>query len=110
MCLIIHSRVPCIYIYKPTVWPVASRNLFLDIQVMKLLFGQFTLFARANLYYPTIRPCSYFSTIFVAHLPVRWDVRETVVHLCVLEDDWNVHVTGTFDTNALQYQYLWCHL
>ena len=57
-------------VYKPTVRPVASRSLFLNIQLLTLLLVEYTLFARANLYYPTIRLCSYFSIIFVAHLRV----------------------------------------
>ena len=38
------------------------------IQVMTLLLKEFTMFASENLCYPTTRPCSYFSTIFAAHL------------------------------------------
>ena len=52
-----------LHVYKPTVWPVASRSLFLDIQVVTLLLGKYTLFACANLNYATT---SYFSTIFKA--------------------------------------------
>ena len=48
--------------------PVASRSLFFDVQVLTLLSEKYTLFARANLCYPTTRLCSYFSTIYAAHL------------------------------------------
>ena len=34
-----------LHLYKPTVQPVASRSLFLDIQVVALLLGEYTLFA-----------------------------------------------------------------
>ena len=61
----IHSRV-----YKPTALPGESCSLFLDIQEVTLLLGKYTLFSSANLYYPTTRLSSYFSTIFVAHLRV----------------------------------------
>ena len=57
-------------IYKPTVLPVASSSLFFDLQVVTLLLGKYTLFARANLCYPTTRLCSYFSPISAAHLRV----------------------------------------
>ena len=50
--------------------PVASRNLFFDIQVVTLLLGEYTLFASANLCYPTTKLHSYFSTVFAAHLRV----------------------------------------
>ena len=63
-----HTLACALHVYKPTVQPVASHCLFLDIQVATLLLGGFSLCARANLYYPTIRVFSYFSTIFVAHL------------------------------------------
>ena len=59
-----------LHVYKPQVWPVASRILFLDIQVVILSLGEFSLFAHANLYHPTTRVCLYFSTILVAHLHV----------------------------------------
>ena len=63
-----------LHVYKSTKQPVASR-LFLDIQVVTLLLGEYTLFAQGNLYYPTTRLHSYyFSTIFVAH--ERWNIRE----------------------------------
>ena len=62
-------------VYLPTMWPIASCQLFFDIQVLTLLLGEYTLFARTNLYYLTTRLRSYFSIIFVAHF-VRWDVRE----------------------------------
>ena len=68
---VMYDTLTCtLHVYKPTVWLVASRSLFLDFQPVRLLLGQFTLFAHANLYYPTNRLRSYFSTIFVAHLPV----------------------------------------
>ena len=41
-------------------------NLFFDVQEVTLLLGKHTLFARANLCYPTTRLYSYFSTIFAA--------------------------------------------
>ena len=50
--------------------PVDSRSLFFDVQEVTLLLRKYTLFARANLYYPTSRLCSYLSTIFAAHLRV----------------------------------------
>ena len=59
-----------LHVYKPTLQPVASRRLFFDVQVVTLLLGEHTLFACANIYYPTTRLCSYFSAIFVAHLGV----------------------------------------
>ena len=60
-----------LHVYKPTVQPVASHSLFLDIQVVTLLLGGFTLFANAHaLYRPTTRLHSNFSTIFEAHLRV----------------------------------------
>ena len=54
---------------------VAGCSLFLDIyfntvQVSDTLFERIHVFASANLCYPTIRPCSYFSIIFAAHLRV----------------------------------------
>ena len=48
----------------------AARSMFFDVQVLTLLLEEFTLFASANLCYPTTSPCSYFSTIFAAHLRV----------------------------------------
>ena len=57
--------------YKPTAWPVASHSLYLDIQIVALLLEQFSLFARANLYYPTTRVCLYFSTVFWVHLRIH---------------------------------------
>ena len=53
---------------KPTVRPVASRTLFFNLQVVRLLLAEYTLFACGNLCYPTTRVRSYFSTIFAAHL------------------------------------------
>ena len=44
-----------LHVYKPTVRPVANRSLFLDIQEVTLLLGEYTLFARTNLYYPNTR-------------------------------------------------------
>ena len=44
-----------LHVHKPTVQLVASRNLFLDIQVVTLLLGKCSLFAHANLCYPTTR-------------------------------------------------------
>ena len=32
-----------LHVYKSSVWPVASCNLFLDIQVVTLLLREFTL-------------------------------------------------------------------
>ena len=48
-----------LYVYKPTVQPVTGHSLFLDVQVVTLLLGEYILFARSNLYYPTTRPRSY---------------------------------------------------
>ena len=59
-----------LHVYKPTVRPVASSSLLFDLQVVTLLLAEYILFARANLYYPTTRLRSYFSTIFAAHLHV----------------------------------------
>ena len=59
-----------LHVYKPTVWPVASSSLFFDFQVVTMLLAEYTLFAHANLCYPITRLCSYFSTIFTAHLRV----------------------------------------
>ena len=47
--------------------PVASRSLFLDVQVLTVLLGQVTLFAHAISTTP-LTLSSKFSTIFVAHL------------------------------------------
>ena len=66
MCRMIHSRV-----YKPTMRPVASYSLFLYNQEVTMLLEEYTLFAHANLYYPTTRLHScFFSTRLVAHLCV----------------------------------------
>ena len=65
MCYMIHSHV-----YKLNVRPVASSRLFLDIQEVTLLLGEYTLFAVENLHYPLTRLCSDFSTIFVALIRV----------------------------------------
>ena len=66
-----YNTLTCpLHVYKPTVQPVASSSLFFDLQVVTLLLAEYTLFARANLCYPTTRLCSYFSTIFAAHLRV----------------------------------------
>ena len=40
---------------KPILQPVLSRSLILDVQVVTHLLGEYTLFAGANLYYPTTR-------------------------------------------------------
>ena len=63
-----HTYMCTLHVYEPTVQPVASRSLFLDIQLLKLSLGEYTLFTRANLYYPTTRLCSYIS---VANLRVH---------------------------------------
>ena len=43
-------------VYKPTVrGPVANSRVFFDFQLVTLLMGEFSLFARAILYYPTTR-------------------------------------------------------
>ena len=34
-----------LHVKKPTVRPIASYSLFLDVQVVTLLLGEFTLFA-----------------------------------------------------------------
>ena len=66
-CRIIH----CMYLASIlTLGPLASRSLFFDVQVLTLLLEKYSLFARANLCYPTTRRRSYFSTIFAAHLHV----------------------------------------
>ena len=66
-----YNTLTCsLHVYKPTVQPVASCVLFLYIQVVTFLLKEMTLFARANLCYPTTRPCSCFSIIFIAHLRV----------------------------------------
>ena len=66
----IHTLTCTLHAYKPTVHPAASRRLFFDVQVITLLLGEYTSFAHANLYYPTTRLRSYFSTIFAVHLHV----------------------------------------
>ena len=61
-----YNTLTCIlHIYKPTVRPVASSSLFFDFQIVTLLLAEYTLFARANLCYPTTRLRSYFSTLGV---------------------------------------------
>ena len=45
-------------------------SLCFDIQEVTLLLGKYTLFARANLCFPTTRLQSYFPTIFAAQLCV----------------------------------------
>ena len=72
-----HYGYECIHVSRVTYerlahicFPVDSRSLFFDIQVLTLLLGKYTLFASANLCYPTTRLCSYFSTIFAAHICV----------------------------------------
>ena len=47
--MLYHTLICTLYVYKPTVLPVASGSLFLDIQLVTLLLKEFTLFARANL-------------------------------------------------------------
>ena len=47
MYRMIHSRV-----YKPTVWPVASCSLFLGVQEVTLLLGEYSLFAHAKFLLP----------------------------------------------------------
>ena len=59
-----------LHVYKPTVWSVAGCSLFLDVQVVTLLLGEFALSAHSDIYYPTTRQIQYFSTIFTAHLRV----------------------------------------
>ena len=56
--------------YQVAVGPVSIHSLLFDVQVVTLLLGKYTLFACANLCYPTTRLYSYFSTIFAAHLHV----------------------------------------
>ena len=42
---LLYNTVTCtLHVYKPTVWPVASHRLLFDIQVVKFLFGEYTLF------------------------------------------------------------------
>ena len=53
-----------------TLYQVASSRLFLDIQEVTLLLGEYTLFSVENLNYPSTRLCSYFTTISVAHVYV----------------------------------------
>ena len=50
-----HHALTCtLHVHKPpTVRPVASRSLVFDVQQVILLLGEYTLFAGANLYYPT---------------------------------------------------------
>ena len=101
-----------LHVYKPTVRPVTSSILFFDLQVVTLLLSKFTLFARANLYYPTTRLRSYFSTIFAAHLRVyihTLDVREALslsynplyVHVRPGYREKPVDLQGTKSTRAI---------
>ena len=53
-CRMKHSSVPCIHI-NPLWGPLASQSLLFDVQVLTLLLGKYTLFAHANLCYPTTR-------------------------------------------------------
>ena len=51
-----YDTLTCIlHVYRPSVRPVADYSLFLDIQVVTLLSGEYTLFAWVNLYYLTTR-------------------------------------------------------
>ena len=63
-CLhVLEDTLMCtLHVYKPTVQPVASRRLFFDLQVVTIWLVEFTLLARANLYYPTTRLRLYFFT------------------------------------------------
>ena len=86
-----HTLTCTLHVYKPSVQPAASNSLFLDIQGVTLLLRQFTLFAHANLYYPTTSLRSDFSIIFVAH----WDVREVLNNKVWVNCNEGVHVTCT---------------
>ena len=73
-----------LHVYKPTVQlAVASHSLFFDIQVVTLLLVENTLFVRANLYYPTTRLPSYFSTSihtsYCFYLLLTWNSNFKVV-------------------------------
>ena len=67
MCPIIHSHVPkCVTHCATCSWSQAVLGYSSsDTQVERI-----HLFAHVNICYPTTRRCSYFLTIFVAHLRV----------------------------------------
>ena len=55
--LLVLCNIPTsnLHVHKPTVRPLSSRSVFFDVQVVTLLLAEYTLFTRANLYYPTTR-------------------------------------------------------
>ena len=56
-----YNTLTCtVHVNKPTVQPVASQSLFLDVQIVTLLLGEFNL--------ATNRPWPYFSAIIVTHV------------------------------------------
>ena len=61
--------------------PVASRSLFFAVQVLTLLSEKHTLFAHANLCYPTTRLREYLQQ-YLQHtyvcIHIQWDVREAL--------------------------------
>ena len=66
-CCKIHVYLACISTHLLL---VASHSLFFNVNVVTLLLGEYTLFARANLCYPTTNLHSYFSTLFAAQIRV----------------------------------------
>ena len=68
-CCAIQLRIPCIHM-KPLWFLYLVAVYSLIVQVVTLLLGKYTLFACANLCYPTTRLCSYVFNIFAEHLRV----------------------------------------
>ena len=85
---VLYDTLTCtLHVYKPTIQPVANHSLFLEIQVVTLLLGEYTLFARANLNIPTTRlPYIFqqYSQHTFMHVHIQHDVREALVTtLCI---------------------------
>ena len=82
----VHSPCKCtLRGYKPTVRPVASRNLFFDLQEVTLLLGEYTLFALQI----STTPLPGYVHIFQQYLQhtyvsihIRRDVREALILIC----------------------------
>ena len=69
------------HVYKPTVRPVASCSLFLDIQVVTLLMGEYTLLAHTN---PSTRLPHIFqqySQHTYMYIHISCDVKEAFVKI-----------------------------
>ena len=80
--MLYHTPMCTLHVYKPTVQPVGSVSLFLDIQEVTLLLKEFTCL-HVQMSATPLPGHAHFSTIFVAHVHVyvRWDVREASVNL-----------------------------